>query len=104
MLAILDSNIPSPKLECIFTSQEETTMIGAIKIDEKSIKSKKIISLDNGKEGKILISSANCNEWVGRIETQKSKTKLKQYYQLKYENFLGGHSGGNIGDEKEVIQ
>lgn len=100
MLAILDSNIPSPNLECIFTSQEETTMIGAIKIDEKSIKSKKIISLDNGKEGKILISSANCNEWVGRIETQKSKTKLKQYYQLKYENFLGGHSGGNIGDEK----
>lgn len=100
MLAILDSNIPSPNLECIFTSQEETTMIGAIKIDEKNIKSKKIISLDNGKEGKILISSANCNEWVGRIETQKSKTKLKQYYQLKYENFLGGHSGGNIGDEK----
>lgn len=52
MLAILDSNIPSPKLECIFTSQEENYNDGAIKIDEKSIKSKKIISLDNGKEGK----------------------------------------------------
>lgn len=100
MLAILDSNIPSPNLECIFTAQEETTMIGAIKIDERNIKSKKIISLDNGKEGKILISSANCNEWVGRIEAPKSSIKLKQYYQLKYENFLGGHSGGNIGDKE----
>ena len=100
MLAILDSDISIPNLECIFTVQEETTMIGAIKIDEKNIKARKIISLDNGKEEKILISSANCNEWIGRLEADKETINVKKVYRLQYANFLGGHSGGNIGDEK----
>ena len=100
MLAILDSDISIPNLECIFTVQEETTMIGAIKIDEKNIKARKIISLDNGKEGKILISSANCNEWIGRVEADKETINAKKVYRLQYANFSGGHSGGNIGDEK----
>ncbi len=100
MLAIIDSDISIPNLECIFTVQEETTMIGAIKIDEKNIKARKIISLDNGKEGKILISSANCNEWIGRLEADKETINAKKVYKLQYANFLGGHSGGNIGDEK----
>ena len=100
MLAIIDSDISIPNLECIFTVQEESTMIGAIKIDEKNIKARKIISLDNGKEGKILISSANCNEWIGRLEADKETINAKKVYKLQYANFLGGHSGGNIGDEK----
>lgn len=100
MLAILDSNISTPNLECIFTAQEETTMVGAIKIDEKYIRARKIISLDNGKEGNILVSSANCNEWIGILEANKEKIKVNKVYQLKYENFLGGHSGGNIGDKR----
>ena len=99
MLAILDSDISIPNLECIFTVQEETTMIGAIKIDEKNIKARKIISLDNGKEEKILISSANCNEWIGRLEADKETINAKIVYRLQYANFLGGHSGGYIGDE-----
>ena len=42
MLALLDSKeINIPNLECIFTVQEETTMIGVKKIDVNMIKSKK---------------------------------------------------------------
>ena len=103
MLAILDSDkIKGPELECIFTTQEETTMIGAKKIDGSQIKCKKIISLDNGKQGKMVISSANCLEWFGEIETKKEELKDKKLvqYELRYSKFLGGHSGGNIGDIK----
>ncbi len=103
MLAILDSNkIKGPSIECIFTTEEETTMIGAIKIDEKQIKTKKIISLDNGKQGKMVISSANCMEWFGEIEAEKIKLENNNLvkYELRYSEFLGGHSGGNIGDVK----
>ncbi len=103
MLAILDSDkIKGPSLECIFTTQEETTMIGAKEIDEKQIKCKKIISLDNGKQGKMVISSANCMEWFGEIENKKEELKDKNLvqYELIYSGFLGGHSGGNIGDIK----
>ena len=103
MLAILDSNkIKGPKIECIFTTQEETTMIGAKEIDEKQIMCKKIISLDNGKQGQMVISSANCMEWFGEIETKKIKLPRKDLtkFELIYTSFLGGHSGGNIGDVK----
>ncbi len=102
MLALLDSNIKMPKLECIFTVQEETTMIGVKEIDIDKISAKRIISLDCGKEGKMVISSANCMEWYGKINIEyDKKMQLEDYYiyNLEYSNFKGGHSGGNIADE-----
>ena len=99
ILAVLDcEKIKAPKLECIFTSEEETTMLGAINLDLANIESNRIISLDNGKEGKILISSAECNEWKGKVNFTREKTD-KPSFELVYDSFKGGHSGGNIGDE-----
>ena len=102
MLAILDSNIKTPKLECIFTSQEETTMIGVKKLDVQKITAKRIVSLDCGKEGRMVISSADCMEWYGKINIEyEDNVDLNNYYiyKLEYSNFKGGHSGGNIADE-----
>lgn len=100
MLALLDSKIDNRNLECIFTVQEETTMDGAKYIDVNMIKSKKIISLDNGKEGKMVISSANCMEWFGKIDKKYIDLNGVKTYELLYSNFPGGHSGGNIADDK----
>lgn len=101
MLALLDSReIKTPAIECIFTVQEETTMIGAKLIDVDMIKSKRIISLDNGKEGAMVISSANCMEWFGKISKEYAIIEGLNSYQLIYSNFPGGHSGGNIADKK----
>lgn len=102
ILAILDSkDLKLPKIEAIFTVQEETTMIGAKEIDLSNLESKKIISLDGGKEGKILVGSANCLEWKSKVKKEYINPP-KDYveYELKYSNFKGGHSGGNIGDIK----
>ena len=101
ILALLDSDdIISPKLECIFTSEEETTMLGAINLDMDKIESNRIISLDGSKEGKMLISSAECKEWICTLPYKTQKNEYKYCYELVYENFKGGHSGGNIADEK----
>ena len=87
ILAVLDcEKIKAPKLECIFTSEEETTMLGAINLDLANIESNRIISLDNGKEGKILISSAECNEWKGKVNFTREKT-AKPGFELVYDNF-----------------
>ena len=102
MLAILDSKDLNRNVECIFTSEEETTMLGAINLDENDVLSKRIISLDNGKDYKMTISSANCMEWFGKIKAQKEDIDVENLvkYDLEYSSFLGGHSGGNIGDVK----
>ena len=102
ILAILDSKeMKSPKIEAIFTVQEETTMIGAKEIDLSKLTSKKIISLDGGREGKILVGSANCLEWKTKLQKEYQEVPKKyEQYELVYSNFKGGHSGGNIGDTR----
>ncbi len=102
ILALLNSDeFKNINIEGIFTVQEETTMIGAKEIDLSKLESNKIISLDGGKEGKILVGSANCLEWSARIK-KEYEYNLGDYTEFKliYKNFKGGHSGGNIDDEK----
>lgn len=103
ILAILDSEkIKSPALECIFTTQEETTMNGASSIDERVLKSKKIISFDNFREDEMWISSATAKEWKSAINDEKIELNDEKIssYSLKLSHFKGGHSGLNIGDKK----
>ena len=101
ILEILDSNLNTPKLECIFTSTEETTMEGVRFLDGNILKSKRIISFDNFLDTEILISSATAKRWVSKIYMKKQeKDKNLIYYQLDISGFKGGHSGIDIWDKK----
>ena len=101
ILEILDSNLNTPKLECIFTSTEETTMEGIRFLDGKILKSKRIISFDNFLDTEILVSSATAKRWVSKIYMKKQeKDKNLIYYQLDISGFKGGHSGIDIWDKK----
>ncbi len=101
ILEILDSNLNTPKLECIFTSTEETTMEGVRFLDGNILKSKRIISFDNFLDTEILISSATAKRWVSKIYMKKEeKDKNLIYYQLNISGFKGGHSGIDIWDNK----
>ena len=104
MLAILDSKeIKAPKLECIFTVQEETTMNGARFIDETKLLGNRIISFDNFSENDMWVSSANSKEWEleCNLEYQKLNNEYSTY-ELDLREFMGGHSGLDIGDANRV--
>ena len=101
ILEILDSNLNTPKLECIFTSTEETTMEGVRFLDGNILKSKRIISFDNFLDTEILISSATAKRWVSKIYMKKQeKDENLIYYKLNISGFKGGHSGIDIWDKK----
>ena len=101
ILEILDSNLNTPKLECIFTTQEETTMEGIRFLDGNILKSKRIISFDNFLDTEILISSATAKRWVSKIYMKKQeKDENLIYYKLDISGFKGGHSGIDIWDKK----
>ena len=101
ILEILDSNLNTPTLECIFTSTEETTMEGVRFLDGNILKSKRIISFDNFLDTEILISSATAKRWVSKIYMKKQeKDKNLIYYKLDISGFKGGHSGIDIWDKK----
>ena len=81
-LSILSSTkICHPRIEAIFTVQEETTMEGAIQLDTSMLKGNKMICLDNMNEEELLIGCAGAKifnyEIVGkRIEKDTNEYKL----------------------------
>lgn len=98
ILAILDDkNIKHPKIEAIFTTQEETTMEGAKNLNTELIKGRRLISLDHINEGEILAGAAG-------IVVLKLSKKIKYEnikkgyipYLINISGLTGGHSGDNI--------
>lgn len=98
ILAILDSkDIRHPKIEAIFTVQEETTMLGAQTIDVSSLEGNKMICLDNMRENELLVGCAvakifECNLFGNRIKIDNDYKLAK----ISINGFLGGHSGNDI--------
>lgn len=95
-LALLsDDTLMHPRLEVVFTVDEEVGMEGANKIDLSMLTGKYMLNLDSEEEGIFLASCAGGVR--GKIEfpveyTQETKTK----YTLEVKGLLGGHSGGEI--------
>ncbi len=95
-LAILDSSdIAHPELEAVFTSDEETGLLGATALDASVIHGRMLINIDSDEEG---IFTAGC-AGGGRIDIRlsgKSRTHIGQIYALRISGFKGGHSGVEI--------
>ena len=59
MLAILeDDSVVAPRLECVFTVQEESGLIGVQAFDFSGLKATKMLNLDAGPEGVLLVTNA----------------------------------------------
>ena len=102
ILAILNSNkINHPKIEAIFTVEEETTMEGAKQIDVSMLESKKMICLDNMNEKELWIGCAGAKIFEYEIECNRQKNS-KDYVLIKVEisGFRGGHSGKDISKNR----
>ena len=99
-LAILDSqDIPHPKLEVIFTVDEETGMDGARDLDVSMLKGKRMLNLDSEEEGILLAGCAGGArvDWNLPI---KRITKSGMSYCVSIKGLLGGHSGTEIDKER----
>ena len=100
ILSILsDNNLNIPNIEAIFTTQEETTMNGALNLDFSLIKGNHLLSLDGTDEGKI---EASCAGMVVTNLTKKYKTTTVKdsVLNLSIKGLKGGHSGTEINTER----
>ena len=95
-LALLDSkDIPHPPLEVVITTNEETGMYGATAIDLSSLKSKKMINIDNEKEGQFITSCAG-GARVHSVLSLKQEEAEGVKCKISVDGLLGGHSGEMI--------
>ncbi len=100
MLAILaDKTLNHPRLECVFTVQEEVGLIGASALDVSSLHSKYMINMDAGPEGVFLVSCAGgCRVKLSRKLDRETVSAAG--YKIKISGLKGGSSGMDIGKER----
>lgn len=95
-LALLDSNdISHPRVECIFTVDEEVGLNGAAAIDLSVCKAKRMLNLDSEEEGIFLTGCAGGM----RVDCQlplKREMKDGALCEVHIGGLTGGHSGAEI--------
>ena len=95
-LAILDDNdLPHPRLEAVFTVDEETGMLGAVALDPSMLRGRLLLNVDSEAEGVLTVSCAggiraNCHVPVEREATGGVLCTLE------LGGLVGGHSGMEI--------
>lgn len=100
MLAVLDSDeIAHPRVEAVFTVDEETGMDGARAIDLGICKGRRMLNLDSEDEGIFLTSCAGGARLHGRLPVVYEEME-GCLYRLCVEGLQGGHSGGEIHKER----
>ena len=100
-LALLASNLPTGKLECLFTISEETGMDGAFALEPGFFEGKTLINLDSEDEGQLFVGCAGGIDTTATFEFKREALR-KGYKTLKIRisGGLGGHSGDDINKER----
>jgi dipeptidase D len=96
-LAIVDSDIPHPELELLFTVDEETGLTGANALAPNSLKGKYLLNIDSEDEGIFTIGC--CGGVDTKVWFPLKKESIKddyKTYELKIGGCMGGHSGQDI--------
>lgn len=100
MMAILDDEeLSHPRLECVFTVQEETGLTGAAELDTSSLEAKLAVGLDSSGDTETCVSTSG----GVRGALNKSVSKVEGNFKtvsVAIRGLLGGHSGGEIDKER----
>ena len=99
MMSIMDNkDIKHPALECVFTSDEEGSFIGAENLDMSKLKSKKLLNIDSEDENVMIVSCAGGMAFENRIKFERVNSKLENPVacKIKISGLKGGHSGSDI--------
>ena len=97
MLALLDSDLPTGKLECVFTISEETGMDGAFAMEPGFFTGRTLINLDSEDEGQMFIGCAGGLDTIATFTyTHGEKTNGYEPVLLEIGGAIGGHSGDDI--------
>ena len=95
-LALLDDeSLPHPRLECVFTVDEETGMDGAINIDLSMLRGRRMLNLDSEEEGVFTVSCAGGNRTTCVLPIRREACPWEGVA-VTISGLDGGHSGAEI--------
>ncbi len=101
ILSILaDNTLTHPKLEALFTTDEETGMYGAIGLDASLLSANTLINIDMEEEGVLTVGCAGGARADVKIPIEFENGK-GEFYKISVTGLKGGHSGVEI-DKKRI--
>ena len=96
-LALLDSDLSLGKIECVFTTSEETGLDGAFGMEPGFFEGKTLINLDSEEEGEFTIGCAGGINTTADFEyTLEPVKEGSKCVRIAIEGGTGGHSGEDI--------
>ena len=96
MLALLESDLPMGRIECVFTISEETGMDGAFGMEPGFFTGRTLINLDSEDEGQMFIGCAGGLETFATFHYEH-ETLREGYAPVRLD--IGGAIGGHSGDD-----
>ncbi len=101
ILAVLDDpKAKHPKLEAVFTTEEEVGLKGASGLNANALTGQCLINLDGEEEGTFIASCAGGVRTQLRLGVGQRKAPKGEAYHLIIEGLKGGHSGLEIHEER----
>ncbi len=96
MLAVLDGEVPAhPEIECLFTVEEETGLLGAEGFDYTVLHARRMLNLDSEDEGVVTCGCAGGVRTDLTLQGDREATAW-QTLRLCIRGLCGGHSGAEI--------
>ena len=96
-LAILDSDMPCGKIECLFTTSEETGLDGAMALQPGFFSGKVLLNLDSEDEGEIFVGCAGGIDTTAEFHyTEEPVCEDFVLQEVYVKDAMGGHSGDDI--------
>ena len=101
MLMVLDDeDIVHPPVECVFTTEEEVGLNGAVALDKSLLRARTMINMDSEEEG---VGTVSCAGGL-RIECARPvrrETAEGTLVRIEIDGLKGGHSGMDIDKERQ---
>ena len=96
-LALLDSDMPCGKIECLFTTSEETGLDGAMALKPGFFSGKVLLNLDSEDEGEIFVGCAGGLDTTAEFHyTEEPVCEDFELEEVFVKDAMGGHSGDDI--------
>lgn len=99
MAVLIDQKLKCPKIEALFTVDEEQGLTGAMNLGEGMLTGNRMINLDSEDEGEIFIGCAGGVDTIATMEYEPEKAPSAadyKYYTVRVSGLHGGHSGDDI--------
>ena len=96
-MALLTSDLPCGKIECLFTTSEETGLDGAMALQPGFFTGKVLLNLDSEDEGEIFVGCAGGIDTTAEFNYKEEALQEDFILQEVYvKDAMGGHSGDDI--------